>query len=139
MVEISESEKKEYIKSVGIHPVLIMAIVIWNMITGSYFVGVIVIILLIISNNDIKRKIKIVENGIETKGVIVKKSKLFKKIKLKVEINVNGKIYYGFVFGKIDVFQNFSVDDTITVFYEEKNPKRIMALESVAPKRFLQK
>lgn len=139
MSRLSEDEKKEYLKRTSFLPNVLLAIAVLNVITTKYIDASIGFIIFIMFKYESKRSLNIIQEGLETKALILKKSKFFNIIKLKVQTNINGKVYNSLVKGKLSVLEKFSENDLITVFYNEKNPKKIITLEELVPNRFLQK
>lgn len=133
---LSDAEKKEYAKKLNKNVYFFVIVMAGNVMVKNYPMAAIFLVVLIQFMLRGKEEIKLIEEGIKTEGRIIKKTKFFSNLNLKIEIEVEGKTYKNNISLKTNINKDLNVGDTIEVYYKEKNPRRFTAIECVAPGRF---
>jgi hypothetical protein len=133
---LSDAEKKEYTKRLNKNVYFFIIVIAGNIMVKNYPMAAIFLVVLIQFMVRGKEEIQLIENGHKANGKIIKRKKFFSNINLKVEIEVEGRIYKNNLSLKKNINKNLNEGDNIEVYYKEKNPRRFTALECVAPERF---
>lgn len=133
---LSDIEKKEYSKRLNKNVYFFVIVIAGNVMVKNYPMSAIFLVVLIQFMVRGKEEIQLIEKGQKVEGRIIKKTKFFSNINLKVEIEVEGKTYKNNISLKKNINKSLNVGDTIEIYYKEKNPKRFTAIECVAPERF---
>ena len=133
---LSDAEKKEYAKKLNKNVYFFVIVIAGNVMVKNYLMAAIFLVVLIQFMVRGKEEVQLIENGNKTEGKIIKRTKFFSNLNLKIEIEVEGKIYKNNISLKKDINKSLNVGDTIEVYYKEKHPKRFTAIECVAPERF---
>lgn len=130
---LSDSEKKEYSRK---NAWILLAYTILMLNDLSYIKVFLIIMAFVLIFMKVKEDISLIESGNEIEGSIIGKRKVLFNIYLKVEIEVEGRIYKNVLVVKSNINKDFLKGDKIRVYYKGRNPKRFTLLEAVAPKRF---